>query len=335
MKVFVSYSSADEKEARAVAKCLKESGHDYWISCEHLNEDHMLAIPRVIAASDVVLLLVSENSKVSPGQETEVKLAEAPKARKAVIPFLLENVDPGDTWLYWPLQGYQTVKGYEKGGFEKLVMRLSCIGNELKSSEVIGRTGGGVKCDEVFSRAFCLGLKIFGKIATVVNNKGDGREGDEEIQGLMHELGLKCIGDVLDGYESLERDVFVKILNNQGWADPNYIDKGIREVHGDLCASVFAFGFRFLPWAVKDEMRNDENERQKMLKIMRDAALPEHFMQWVLSLAEGNVVQCRDALIQYFKHHKEHVYECPVCHVRVADDYRECPLCKSKLTPKC
>ena len=56
-----------------------------------------------------------------------MKIAEAPEARKDIIPFLLEKVDPAETWLYWTLQGYQTVKGYLDDGFEKLVERLSDI----------------------------------------------------------------------------------------------------------------------------------------------------------------------------------------------------------------
>ena len=67
MKVFVSYSSSDENEAKKVAKLLKEKGYDYWISCEHLNGDHMRAIPKAIAASDAVLLLVSEHSNLKVG----------------------------------------------------------------------------------------------------------------------------------------------------------------------------------------------------------------------------------------------------------------------------
>ena len=128
MKIFISYSSSDEEKARAIVSQLQENGfnkEDYWISCDHLNENHMLAIPREIAKADVVLFLVSEHSKDAPGQENEIKQAEAPGVRKPIIPFLLGKVDPQGTWLKWPLTGYQYIKGYEQDGFEKLLTRLS------------------------------------------------------------------------------------------------------------------------------------------------------------------------------------------------------------------
>ena len=131
MRIFISYSSSDEAKAKAIISRLKDNGcinsEEYWISCEHLTEDHMLAIPREIGKADAVLFFVSECSKDAPGQETEIKFAEKPGMRKPVIPFLLERVNPKGTWIQWPLTGYQCINGYEQGGFEKLLTRLSQI----------------------------------------------------------------------------------------------------------------------------------------------------------------------------------------------------------------
>ena len=92
MKIFISYSSKDEEQARELARKLRQENYECWISCDNLNADHPVAIPQEIAQSDAVVMVISEHSKDAPGQETEMKLAEQEGVRKEIIPFLLERV---------------------------------------------------------------------------------------------------------------------------------------------------------------------------------------------------------------------------------------------------
>ena len=129
MQIFISYSSADEAKAKELAGRLEKAGYKCWISCDNLNADHPVAIPQEIAKSDAVIMVISEHSKDAPGQETEMKLAEKKGVRKEIIPFLLEEVEPADTWLAWPLTGRQSIRGYEQEGWDRLIKRLA----ELKT----------------------------------------------------------------------------------------------------------------------------------------------------------------------------------------------------------
>ena len=145
--------------------------------------------------------------------------------------------------------------------------------------------------------------------------------------------GLNVRRVIWGGMSQQDKEIFAK-FNIPAWANPYYVEKRLGALHGAMCAGVFGLGMKFLVWAVDDKKRGNENERRNMLRRMHDIALPKHFINWMLSLNVDDAGRCRDALIQYFKHHLENVYECSLCHTLVAKDYEECPLCKFKLALK-
>lgn len=193
---------------------------------------------------------------------------------------------------------------------------------------------GDVKKGEILSKSFVLGLKISGEIAISSRGVvGDDCKKDQKFRELLGELGLKCKDGDFGGMSQQDKEIFAK-FNIPSWINPYYVEKRLGALHGAMCAGVFGLGMKFLLWAVDDKRRGNENERQNMLGLMHDIALPKHFINWMLSLNADDAGECRDALIQYFKHHLENVYECPLCHALVAKDYEECPLCKFNLALK-
>ncbi len=160
MRVFISYSSNDENKAIKIAHFLKSKGYSYWISCEDLCEDHMVAIPREISKSDIVLLLLSEHSKDAPGQETEIRIAQSREVRKDIIPFLLEKIHTQGTWLDWVLKGNQYVGEEKDDAHDKLLKMLENFKfsklNSPPPEQLSSQSGCHINIDSVSSIEECL-----------------------------------------------------------------------------------------------------------------------------------------------------------------------------------
>ena len=200
---------------------------------------------------------------------------------------------------------------------------------------------------EVLSKAFNLGSIFGAKAFGVLSNKNKQELNtiDEELKNLLSELRILVIsGDSFKAYDIAEQETFDKLLGKTNSADSNYVYKAlifvaqtIGELYDKMSRDVFEFGFCFFTWFV--DCTNTYSQKE-ILSLMHKIALPEHFIKWILSMSKNSNdgmhfindgMQCRSALIQYFKHHLEHIGKCTNCHTIVADDYEKCPLCKTIL----
>jgi TolB-like protein len=99
-KVFISHSSADFKNARAICDALEKRGLPCWISARDVGpgEDFQEAIVQAIRDAGVMVLVFTENTNNSAEIKKEVVLAS--QGNTVIIPARVENVAPIGSLAY-------------------------------------------------------------------------------------------------------------------------------------------------------------------------------------------------------------------------------------------
>jgi hypothetical protein len=113
-RVFISYSREDAEFADALSRALSERGIEVWMDRNeiHAGDDWVLVTERAMAASDLILLLLSREYSLEGFANYERALATKLATESShirVVPVLV----PGASWDQVPLalQRYQVVRG--------------------------------------------------------------------------------------------------------------------------------------------------------------------------------------------------------------------------------
>ena len=104
--VFISYSSKDEGRARELVNKLEAKGYRCWIAVRdlfHSGNDYSLTIPRVIAQSRCVLLLLTADANQSRHVRNELDIAF--EKQIPIFPMKLDATDGAQ--LEWFLRSSQ------------------------------------------------------------------------------------------------------------------------------------------------------------------------------------------------------------------------------------
>jgi tetratricopeptide (TPR) repeat protein len=98
--VFVSYATADRKEALAVCKAIERRGTKCWISCRDVppGENYQEAIVRTIRSSRAMVLVFSDAANNSDEIKKELSLAS--KNHVPLLALRIEDVEPNDAFAY-------------------------------------------------------------------------------------------------------------------------------------------------------------------------------------------------------------------------------------------
>lgn len=98
--VFISYATADRKEALAVCKAIERRGTSCWISSRDVKpgENYQEAIVRTIRNSPAMVLVFSEAANNSDEIKKELSLAS--KHRVPLMALRIEDVEPSDAFAY-------------------------------------------------------------------------------------------------------------------------------------------------------------------------------------------------------------------------------------------
>jgi len=98
--VFVSYATADRKEALAVCKAIERRGTKCWISCRDVppGENYQEAIVRTIRGARAMVLVFSEAANNSDEIKKELSLAS--KHHVPLMALRIEDVEPSDAFAY-------------------------------------------------------------------------------------------------------------------------------------------------------------------------------------------------------------------------------------------
>jgi tetratricopeptide (TPR) repeat protein len=119
--VFVSYATADRKQALSLCKALEARGTRCWISCRDVppGENYQEAIVRALRDSRAMVLVFSEAANNSDEIKKELSLAS--RYHIAVMALRLEDVEPSDAFAY-ELSTRQWVDAFE--GWDKSIDSL-------------------------------------------------------------------------------------------------------------------------------------------------------------------------------------------------------------------
>lgn len=98
--IFMSYATADRKEALAVCRAIERRGTKCWISSRDVRpgENYQEAIVRTIRNSRAMLLVFSDAANNS--DEIKKELSIASKHRVPVMALRIEDVEPSDAFAY-------------------------------------------------------------------------------------------------------------------------------------------------------------------------------------------------------------------------------------------
>ena len=96
MKVFISYSEADEKWARQLRSSLAEEGFEVWNSASDIapGDNWLLKSGRALQTADAMIVLLSPDSAKSDWVRSEIEYAlSSPQFRGRVIPLLIKPTE--------------------------------------------------------------------------------------------------------------------------------------------------------------------------------------------------------------------------------------------------
>ena len=96
MKVFISYSEADEKWVRLLRPRLQEEGFEVWNSASDIapGDNWLLKSGRALQSADAMIVLLSPDSAKSDWVRSEIEYAlSSPQFRGRVIPLLIKPTE--------------------------------------------------------------------------------------------------------------------------------------------------------------------------------------------------------------------------------------------------
>lgn len=98
--IFVSYATADRRQALALCKAIEKRGVDCWISTRDVGpgENYQEAIVRAIRDARAMVLIFS--AAANDSDEIKKELSLASRYRVPVIALRIEDVDPSDAFAY-------------------------------------------------------------------------------------------------------------------------------------------------------------------------------------------------------------------------------------------
>ena len=120
--VFVSYATADRKQAMSVCKAIERRGTPCWISSRDVppGENYQEAIVRSLRAARAMVLVFSDAANNSDEIKKELSLAS--RYHIPVMALRIEDVEPSDAFAY-ELSTRQWIDAFE--GWDKSMDRLA------------------------------------------------------------------------------------------------------------------------------------------------------------------------------------------------------------------
>jgi tetratricopeptide (TPR) repeat protein len=132
--VFVSYATADRKEALAVCKAIERRGLKCWISTRDVEpgENYQESIVRALRGSRAMVLVFSEAANNSDEIKKELSLAS--RYHIPVMALRIEDVEPSDAFAY-ELSTRQWIDAFESWdkSIDALVRKIAQVGGAGES----------------------------------------------------------------------------------------------------------------------------------------------------------------------------------------------------------
>jgi tetratricopeptide (TPR) repeat protein len=142
--VFVSYATADRKEALAVCKAIERRGTACWISCRDVKpgENYQEEIVRAIRKARAMVLVFSDAANNSDEIKKELSLAS--KHHVPVMALRIEDVEPSDAFAY-ELSTRQWIDAFENWdkSVDALVTTLNQIDRRVAAPDATASQASG------------------------------------------------------------------------------------------------------------------------------------------------------------------------------------------------
>ncbi|MGN6154930.1 MAG: TIR domain-containing protein [Sphingomicrobium sp.] len=167
--VFISYATADRKQALSVCKAIERRGTPCWISARDVNpgENYQEAIVRSLRNARAVVLIFSGAANNSDEIKKELSLAS--RYRVPVMALRIEDVEPSDAFAY-ELSTRQWIDAFE--GWDRSIDSLvASIGRISEGEAAPVRPAAQRRTSEPFFAkrrlAFAAGLVLLVAVASV------------------------------------------------------------------------------------------------------------------------------------------------------------------------
>ena len=136
-QVFVSYATADRKEALSVCKAVERRGTKCWISCRDVKpgENYQEAIVRAIRDARAMVLVFSEAANNSDEIKKELSLAS--KYKLPVLALRIEDAEPSDAFAY-ELSTRQWIDAFH--GWDKSIDSIVSRIKQISDAEPVATT---------------------------------------------------------------------------------------------------------------------------------------------------------------------------------------------------
>jgi tetratricopeptide (TPR) repeat protein len=135
--VFISYATADRKQALSVCKAIERRGTACWISSRDVapGENYQEAIVRSIRTARTMVLVFSDAANNSDEIKKELSLAS--RYRVPVMALRIEDVEPSDAFAY-ELSTRQWIDGFEgwDRSIDSLVTRIGQVSGERVAADM-------------------------------------------------------------------------------------------------------------------------------------------------------------------------------------------------------
>jgi len=135
-RVFVSYATADRKQALQVCSAIEKRGTRCWISCRDVRpgENYQEAIVHSIRAAPAMVLVFSDAANNSDEIKKELSLAS--KFHVPVMALRIEDVEPSDAFAYElsTRQWIDAFRGWDKS-IDSLVQTLDQMSDTVATGE--------------------------------------------------------------------------------------------------------------------------------------------------------------------------------------------------------
>jgi len=159
--VFVSYATADRKEALSVCKAIERRGPKCWISTRDVQpgENYQEAIVRALRASRAMVLVFSDAANNSDEIKKELSLAS--RYHIPVMALRIEDVEPSDAFAY-ELSTRQWIDAFESWdkSIDAVVRKVEQVGGSSKAGSTPAPAARNSRVDATWRKPLLIAASL-------------------------------------------------------------------------------------------------------------------------------------------------------------------------------
>lgn len=309
-RIFISYKRVDKDEVFKIKDQIESAlGEKCWIDLDGIESDAQFAnvIIKAINECEVFLFMYSAaHSQITDYKnDWTVRELDFAQHKKKRIVFVNLDGSPLSDWFYMLFGTMQQVDATSSESLTKLIRDM---GGWLKD---VPRNH--LSDDKLMSVFFEIGYSSFMSIVVKQHDFSDDTAFDD-LKDLLSKI-----------------DVDIEFGNYFNL--PNIIQEKIFEKYGRLARDFYSFGLNSAILVVslaKEDEPNIVRFKEELLRIGKEIAIPQGFLNQIKSLNLDVAKQCMDSMRVFIERRSNYISKCSVCGTIMAFDYEQCPNCKNR-----